>query len=115
MKIQLASKDLQSKDNPNMWYLYITQNQNGAFYTGISCDLEKRLKEHFQGEGGHYTKRNKPKKLLYTEEFESREQTEARERQIKRWSREKKKALIEGNLNKLRKLSISRDHFKISE
>jgi len=93
-----------------MWYLYITKNQNRAFYTGITSDLERRLKEHLRGKGGHYTKRNRPQKLLYTEKFSSRVEAEARERQIKRWSKKKKEALIKGNLEQLRKLSISRDH-----
>jgi putative endonuclease len=95
-----------------MWYLYITKNQNSAFYTGITSNLERRLKEHLRGKGGHYTKRNRPQKLLYTEKFSSRVEAEVRETQIKRWSRKKKEALIKGNLEQLRKLSISRDHLK---
>lgn len=93
-----------------MWYLYITINQNGALYTGITSNLERRFKEHLQGKGGHYTLNNRPQKLLYTEKFSNRAQAEARERQIKRWSRKKKKALIEGDFEQLRKLSVSKDH-----
>ena len=93
-----------------MWYLYITKNQNGAFYTGVTSNLERRLKEHHKGKGGHYTKHNRPQKLLYKEQFDSKAEAQARESQIKRWGRKKKTALIEGNLEQLRKLSISRDH-----
>jgi len=93
-----------------MWYLYIARTHNGHFYTGITTNLERRFTEHLQGKGGHYTKQNRPQKLLYTEKFSSRVQAQAREGQIKRWSRKKKQALIEGNVDKLRKLSISRDH-----
>jgi predicted GIY-YIG superfamily endonuclease len=96
-----------------MWYLYITQNENGAFYTGITNNLERRLKEHLRSKGRHYTSRNKPQKLLYTEKFSSRAQAEAREKQIKQWSRKKKEALIKGNFEKLHKLSISRDHLAL--
>lgn len=92
-----------------MWYLYITKNQNGAFYTGVTIDVERRLREHLQGEGGRYTMQNRPKKLLYTEQFDNKVEAEAREGQIKRWSRNKKQALIEGNVEELRRLSISRD------
>ena len=92
-----------------MWYLYITKNQNGAFYTGITTNLDRHLKDHQRGKGGKYTKRNRPEKILYTERFPSRVQAEARERQIKRWSRAKKIALVNGDLNELRHLSISRD------
>jgi predicted GIY-YIG superfamily endonuclease len=93
-----------------MWYLYITKNRKGSFYTGITSNLEVRLKDHFQGKGGRYTKRNPPCRFLYSECFAIRAKAQAREQQIKRWSRAKKKALIEGSVDKLRKLSISRDH-----
>ena len=93
----------------NMWYLYIPRNWNGAFYTGITANLDRRQAEHRRGKGGNYTRRNRPHKLLYTEQFTRRDQAEARERQIKRWSRAKKEALINGDLNGLRRLGISRD------
>ena len=110
-RVHLASKGflVYVQQSLNMWYLYITQNQNGAFYTGITTNLDRRLKEHQRGKGGHYTKRNRPQKLLYTEQFSRRDKAQARESQIKRWSRAKKEALISGNLNELRRLSISRD------
>ena len=92
-----------------MWYLYITKNQNGAFYTGVTTNVERRLTEHLEGKGGHYTSQNRPQRLLYTEKFRTRAEAEARERQIKRWSKKKKQALIEGNTEELRRLSISRD------
>jgi putative endonuclease len=92
-----------------MWNLYITSNQNGAFYTGITTNLDKRLKDHLRGTGGRYTSRNRPLELLYIETFTSRKKAEDRERQIKRWSRAKKEALVNGDLDKLRLLSISRD------
>jgi predicted GIY-YIG superfamily endonuclease len=75
----------------------------------ITGDIERRFKEHIEGEGGRYTRRNRPKRVVYTEEFESKDKAEARERQIKRWSRAKKKALINGDLAGLKQLSISRD------
>jgi predicted GIY-YIG superfamily endonuclease len=93
-----------------MWYLYITENLNGAYYTGITTNVERRFKEHLIGRGGQYTSRNRPQQLVYTETFPTRIQAERREQQIKHWSRAKKKALIEGDADKLRKLSISRDH-----
>jgi len=92
-----------------MWYLYITINSNGAFYTGITTNIERRLNEHSHGKGGRYTRRNRAKRVVYTEHFPVRGEAEARERQIKRWSRKKKKALIEGDVESLRKLSVSRD------
>jgi predicted GIY-YIG superfamily endonuclease len=93
-----------------VWYLYITKNQNGAYYTGITTNVERRFKEHRQGKGGRYTSHNRPEELLYTEVFLNKLQAEFREQQIKRWSRKKKKALIKGEIDELQKLSVSKDH-----
>jgi len=50
-------------------------------------------------------KKNEP--LFYTNQFAGRDQTQAGENQIKRWSRNKKQALIEGNFEESSRLSIS--------
>jgi putative endonuclease len=70
-----------------MWYLYITKNQNGAFYTGITTNLEQRIKDHKRGKGGRYTSQNKPIDLLYIEKCSDKKKAEEREQQIKRWQR----------------------------
>jgi predicted GIY-YIG superfamily endonuclease len=83
-----------------MWYLYISENPNGAYYTGITTNLKRHFKKHRIGKCGQYTSRNRPQKLVYTETFPDRIQAEHREQQIKHWSRAKKTALIEGNFDK---------------
>lgn len=92
-----------------MWYLYILECINGALYTGITQNVERRFKEHSSGKGGHYTSYNRPIRILYTEPFQDLLMAERRESQIKRWSKAKKKALFKGDLDSLQKLSISRD------
>ena len=92
-----------------MWYLYIAKNQNGAFYTGVTNNFKQRFRDHFRGKGGHYTKYNRPVEILYKKRFNNQQQAENREQQIKRWTRAKKLALIEGNFEKLQKLSVSRN------
>jgi len=47
--------------------------------------------------------------MLYYETFDTRTSAEKREKQIKRWTRDKKNALIQGNIDKLRGLSVSKD------
>ena len=91
-----------------MWTLYIIECQDGKLYTGITEDLERRLKEH-KRKGSHFTSYNQVQSLLYTEEYFNVLEAEKREAQIKRWSYAKKLALIQGNLSKLRELSKSRD------
>jgi len=65
-----------------MWYLYIIE-KNGKYYTGITTDLNNRLRQH-----------GNPR-LLYTETFSDKFQAAQREKEIKCWSRLKKHALIE--------------------
>ena len=91
------------------WYLYILECQDEALYVGITENLKRRFKEHQEGKGGHYTKYCKPQKIIYFEECASKTLAEKREKQIKRWSRVKKLALINKDLIALRKLSKSRD------
>jgi putative endonuclease len=92
-----------------MWYVYILECSDKALYVGMTDDVERRFKEHLLGIGGHYTAYNKPTKILYTEKLDLRSQAEAREKQIKRWTQKKKMALVLGDFEHLRSLSISRD------
>ena len=91
-----------------MWYVYIIECQDGKLYTGVTEDIKRRLKEH-KHLGSHFTSYNPVKLFLYSEEHPTKREAEIREAQIKRWSRPKKLSLIQGDLNKLRELSKSRD------
>lgn len=91
--------------------LYILRCSDESYYTGHTDDLERRLEQHEVGVGD-YTARRRPVQLVYTCEFETREEALARERQIKRWSRAKKEALIAGDWRRLQALARARgrDH-----
>lgn len=92
-----------------MWYLYILECQNNSLYTGVTDNVELRFKKHQAGDGGHYTSYNRPKRILYKEEFKTLFEAKIREQQIKRWSRAKKLALINDSHQELINLSKSRD------
>lgn len=92
-----------------MWYVYILECQNDVFYIGMTDNLTRRFDEHVSGKGGHYTKCNRPQKILYSETFSHKSKAEKREQQIKRWSKAKKWALIQQDQSKLICLSKSRD------
>jgi len=66
---------------------------DGSIYTGISNDVEDRLKEHNSGQGGEYTSTRRPVYLIYHEEHRDKFSAGEREEQIKNWSRAKKEAL----------------------
>ena len=92
----------------SMWHVYILKCSNGNLYTGLTSNLNRRYDEHQNGKGKHYTSRNKPSELLYTETFKNKLQAEKREIQIKKWSKDKKQALIKGDLCQLINLSKSK-------
>lgn len=92
-----------------MWYLYILECKNKSLYVGVTQDLGRRFNEHCQGKGGHYTKYATPQNIVYKEEFSNAVEAEQRERQVKRWSRKKKLALIQSDFKTLHELSVSRD------
>ena len=87
------------------YFFYILKCSDGSYYTGSTTNLENRIKAHNQGEGATHTAKRRPVRLVYHEQFTSFDDAEKRERQIKKWSRAKKEALISGEKKKLKKLS----------
>ena len=79
-----------------MWTLYILQSESsGRFYVGHTNDLLRRLEEHQSGQTTS-TRHRGPWKVVYREEFESKQAVAERERQIKSWkSRVAVVALVE--------------------
>jgi len=77
------------------YHTYILECADESFYTGYSSDLSKRLIQHNTGCGGRYTRARTPVKLVYSEEYNTRKEAMQREIEIKKYSRVKKKALIE--------------------
>jgi putative endonuclease len=68
--------------------------------------LERRLRQHQQGEGANYTKKHLPVLLVYQQEFPTIQEAFRREKQIQGWSHAKKQALIDGDFDTLRALSF---------
>ena len=67
-----------------MNYVYILQSsKNGKYYIGSTDNLKRRTKEHNDGNGGLFTKINKPWKLVFYKEFEYIKQAREEEKKIK--------------------------------
>lgn len=79
------------------FWVYILRCADDSYYTGQTDNLEKRIGEHQAGELGGYTSARLPVKLVFSQEFPSREEALAAERQIKGWSRRKKEAFMRGD------------------
>jgi putative endonuclease len=77
-----------------MYFVYLLLCDNGSIYTGITTDVERRLKEHRKGTGAKYTRAIKPVRIVHTESFKNRSTAQTREAEIKSWNRQKKLALI---------------------
>ena len=73
------------------FYTYILTNQkNGALYTGSTDDLAKRVFEHRNRVGGAFTSKYGIGLLVWYELHDTREAAFQRERQIKEWKRQLK-------------------------
>lgn len=97
-----------------MGYMYILECSNGTFYTGSTKDLERRIAQHQAGEGANYTKKHLPVKLIYYEKFDRIDWAFQREKQVQKWSRKKKIALMNGRLDLLHPLAecMNKSHYK---
>ena len=76
-------------------YTYIVRCSDGTLYTGWTNDLEKRIACHNQKKGAKYTKSRTPVTLVYSEQFETKEEAMRREYRIKQYSRKEKELLIQ--------------------
>ncbi|WP_281541737.1 GIY-YIG nuclease family protein [Maribacter aestuarii] len=89
-----------------LFYVYILECSDGTYYTGITSDMEKRLASHNIGAyPNSYTASRGPLKLVFYCEFTEAAVAIATEKQIKKWSRAKKQALISGQFDKLPNLA----------
>ncbi len=86
-------------------YVYILKCADGTFYTRSTNNLERRILEHQEGKGANYTRSRLPVELVYFEEYPRIDGAFYREKELQRWSHQKKEALIRGDIGKLKKLS----------
>jgi putative endonuclease len=77
------------------YFIYILASQSGVLYTGVTNDLNRRIGEHKEGRVPGFAKKYRVERLVYYEAMGDINAAIAREKQIKRWRREKKVALIE--------------------
>ena len=91
------------------YYVYILKCSDNTLYVGYTINLRSRLSWHRSGFASQHTAQRLPVKLVYSEEHMDETSARDREAQIKRWSGQKKQALIRGDLDLLRNLSKSRD------
>jgi len=79
-----------------MYYVYIlASRRHGTLYIGVTNSLQKRLAEHRNGDSSSFVKAYGVYRLAYVEAYDRPEEAISREKQLKRWKRDWKIALIE--------------------
>ena len=79
------------------FFVYMLQTERNTIYTGVAKDVEARFQVHLKGSktgGAKYTSANKPVKILYKKEFETKSDAMKEEIRIKKLTRKEKLKLI---------------------
>ena len=92
------------------YHVYILFCSDGTYYTGMTSNLENRMLQHENAEFPRaYTARRRPLKLEFTATFSKVYDAIEFEKRIKKWSSQKKKALVDGDFDRLKDLSQCRN------
>lgn len=95
LKSERLNLETVTSSPPQPWYVYIVCCVDGTLYTGITCDVRRRLVEHNESpQGAKYTRARRPVSLVFVEAAASRSGAARRESSIKRMTRQAKIALV---------------------
>jgi putative endonuclease len=85
--------------------MILAGRRHGTLYIGVTNSLQKRLREHRNGQGSSFVKAYGVHRLAYVETFERPDEAITREKQLNLWKRDCKVELIEGDNAEWRDLS----------
>ncbi|SOU85772.1 GIY-YIG nuclease family protein [Tenacibaculum dicentrarchi] len=92
-----------------IYYVYILKCSDNSYYTGVTSNLQERLIEHKNGKHKNsYTFKRRPLNLVFYSEFANIELAIEKEKQLKKWSKVKKEALINDKFEKLPNLAMKK-------
>ncbi len=74
--------------------VYIIECNDCSYYTGYTTDLERRIKQHNNGDASKYTRGRTPVELVYSEKYRSKSNALSREYEIKQLTHKQKQNLI---------------------
>jgi putative endonuclease len=79
-----------------VWYLYIVRCGDGSLYSGVTVDIERRLREHGAGglRGAKYLRGRGPLQLAYMQPFAGRSAAQSAEAAVKKMSKREKELLL---------------------
>jgi putative endonuclease len=82
------------------WYVYMLRCNDNSLYTGITNNLNKRIKNHKSGKGAKYLRGRLPFQIVYKEICINRSQACKREIFIKKLNKNNKEILINKKLRR---------------
>ena len=77
-----------------MNYAYLLLCADGSLYAGWTNDLRRRLHAHNEGTGAKYTRARRPVRLVDAEAFDTKEEAQKRECQIKKLRHKQRISLV---------------------
>lgn len=96
-------------DSKKWFYVYLVANRSRVLYVGFTSNLKARVKQHQEGRFEGFTSSYGCERLVWFERYTTASAAIAREKQIKRWRREKKVFLIERENPTWEDLSVAWD------
>ncbi|MFC1787901.1 GIY-YIG nuclease family protein [Patescibacteria group bacterium] len=78
----------------NNWTIYILRCQDDSLYTGVTKDLDRRMKQHNSGSGAKYTRAHRPCRLVWSQSGLSESGAKKEEARIKKLSKNEKEKYI---------------------
>jgi predicted GIY-YIG superfamily endonuclease len=76
------------------WFLYIVECSDATWYTGITCDIARRLRQHNAGTASRYTRSRLPVKIIFQESCKNKSDALKKEFAIKAMTRKEKGTYI---------------------
>ena len=90
------------------FYTYIILTENDTLYCGYTDTPLARFEKHKTGTAAKYTRANKPIKMVYLQEFNSKSEAMKEEYRIKKLPRSQKLLLISSELNLLKNNDLTK-------
>lgn len=83
-------------EKKQVWYVYMLECADDTLYTGITTNLERRVKEHNTSKlGAKYTRVRRPVRLVWSLECVNRSDASKTESKLKKKTRTQKLRLIQ--------------------
>lgn len=85
-------------DEDKKYFIYVLLTENNTYYCGYTDDVQKRFEKHKNGIGAKYTRANKPIKIVFQQQFDTKSEAMKAEKKFKSLSRSQKESIINGYL-----------------